>query len=54
MSKQDNCCHRCGQNFQLMESFPPEYAPVKMKGGMELCPECYRNLNEEELRNYLD
>ncbi len=52
MTKETNCCSRCGRNLQLIDDFPPEYAPVSLKKGLELCPECYRNLSQEELGQY--
>jgi uncharacterized protein with PIN domain len=47
MEKELLSCIRCNQALRLLDE-----QPVTVNGQGELCPECYRNLRQEEYRQY--
>jgi len=51
--KDSNNCAKCGQNFKLAQEYFQEDRPVNAKNGLQLCPECYRNLSNQELETYM-
>lgn len=45
-NERKNCLH-CGQSLNLLERISEDLTSVHVPGKGEICPNCYRALNEE-------